>query len=242
MPGDPVHEEKNVPAFFLDHGLKRVDEGFREKSRALCGLEQSKGEKAIDALAVAGDHEGPFWILRPWIGWLGRQLDAVSLDEIRQHIAMAAFFKAGELNGLAQKRIDDLLTVGRDIETGPIFRLNGDVPDRQGNEPVARLIRKLRPVNHGRPVGIECVEQRFAEEPLVFCAAVADRAAGGWPGTGVDRKVRKGKRRTAQLQAPPQERGLYRRGGKSAKPPSLTPSRRAAAMVAGSRRAASSSR
>src|SRR5277367_5578840 len=39
MPRGPVDEEQNVPGFFLDDGLKGVDQFFRKKSRSLGGLE-----------------------------------------------------------------------------------------------------------------------------------------------------------------------------------------------------------
>src|SRR5437660_9366388 len=86
MPGHPIDKEENVAAFLLHDRLERVDQGRREKSRALCHREQAEGKKAIDAFAVAGDHKGPFWMARAEVFGFRRQPDAIGPDEIGKNV------------------------------------------------------------------------------------------------------------------------------------------------------------
>ena len=74
----------------------------------LADVEQAESKEAIDAFAVAGDHERPFGIARAFVGRLRREFDAVSFHEIGQNVAMTALFEPVELDRLAQKRIGDL--------------------------------------------------------------------------------------------------------------------------------------
>src|SRR5207244_10341797 len=58
----PIDKEQDVPGFFLDDRLERVDKGFGKEARTLGRLEKAEGEEAVDAFAVARHHEGPFRI------------------------------------------------------------------------------------------------------------------------------------------------------------------------------------
>src|SRR5882724_6179761 len=116
MPGHPIDKEENVAAFLLHDRLERVDQGRREKSRALCHREQAEGKKAIDAFAVAGDHQGPFWMARAEVFGFRRQPDAVGPDEIGKNLLVPSLLKAVELDRLLQQRIDDRLAVAQNAQ------------------------------------------------------------------------------------------------------------------------------
>src|SRR6185437_7272880 len=116
MPSHPIDEEEDVAAFLLHHRLEGVDELRREEAGTLGELEQTESKKAVDALAIAGDHEGPFGIARLEIGRLGREPDAVSLDHIGEDLLVAPFLEAVEVDRLAQERILDLLAIAQDAQ------------------------------------------------------------------------------------------------------------------------------
>ena len=99
VPGDPVHIKEDVTTFFLHHGFEGFNQFGRKKPERLACSEQTEGEKAVDALAVAGDHEGPFGIAWHNVFRLGLKLDAIGFDEIGEHMLMAAFLESVEFNG-----------------------------------------------------------------------------------------------------------------------------------------------
>src|SRR5882757_1401004 len=98
MPRSPVDEEKDVTGFLLDDGLERVDERVRKESGALGRFEQAEGEEAVDALAIAGHHEGPFRVALYDVLRLGRKRDAVGRDQIGEHVFVAALLEGVELD------------------------------------------------------------------------------------------------------------------------------------------------
>ena len=89
---------------------------------------------------------------------------------------MTPLLEAIQLHGFPQQRIGNAFGVGAHIQSGLVLGLHRDVPDRQACDALLRLRVELRPVDDGRLVGIERVEQRTAEQNLVRLAAIADRA------------------------------------------------------------------
>lgn len=167
VPRVPVHEEQDVAAFFLDHGLEGLDQLRREIAGALRGAEQAEREKAVDAFAEARHHPRPFGIGRRRVGRLGREPDAVRLDQLRQHDLVAGFLAAVHFERAAQQRIVDRRGVGSHADRRAAFGLHGDVPDRQRREPSEFGRLERRPVDHGRLVRVVCVEQHPTEHLLV---------------------------------------------------------------------------
>jgi len=102
--------------------------------------EQAEGEEAVDALAVAGEHEGPFGVARREVLRLGRQLDSIGCDHVGEHALVAALLEGVELDRLAQQRIVRHRSVGSDVQPRASFGLHGNVPDRQAHEARARLV------------------------------------------------------------------------------------------------------
>src|SRR6185503_20581190 len=66
--------------------------------------------------------------------------------------------------------------------------LHGDVPDRKTRDAILRVFFELRPVDNGGTIGIERIQQRLAEQPLVLVTAHADRAVAG-PGAGIGGQI-----------------------------------------------------
>src|SRR6516164_7645001 len=148
MPGHPVDKEENVAAFLLHYRLECVDQGRREKPGTFRQRKQTKRKNAIDALAKAGHHEGPFRIARPAIFGLRGQADAVGLDEIGKNLLVSSFLKAVELDRLLQQRVGNFLTVAENAQARLALGLHCDVPYRQADEAVARLEVELRPIDN----------------------------------------------------------------------------------------------
>src|SRR5262245_22845366 len=205
MPSDPIDEEEDVAAFLLHHGLEGVDQLGRERAGGLRGREQAESEEAVDALAVAGDHEGPFGIPGTRVGGLRRERDAVGLDEIREHVMVAALLEAVEFDRLAQERIENAFGIGADVHARAVLRLDRDVPDGERSEARLGLGLELRPVEHGGAVGVEGGEQHLAEEALMLLAAEADRAVAH--GRAGGRDLREGQRRHGSLRLAPVDVG-----------------------------------
>jgi len=174
VPGDPVDEEQDVPPLLLHHRLEGVDQRRREVTRALGQLEQAKGEEAVDAFAVAGDHEGPFGIARFDVNRFLGELDAVGAHHVGEHVLVPPFFEAIERDRFLEELVAHRVAVGRDAKLRLAFGLHGDVPDRQRHQPIARVGIELRPVDDRRLIGIEGVEQHPAEQRLVLIAAQAE--------------------------------------------------------------------
>jgi hypothetical protein len=178
VPRDPIYEEEDVAAFLLHHRFERVDELGREIARPLGDLEKAEGEETVDAFAEAGDHEGPFGVARLQIGRFGREFDAIGLDHIGENVLVPAFLEPVQIDRLAQQRIGDRVAIAQHAQLRLALGLHGDVPDRQADEAVARLVVELGPIDDRGLIGIEGVEQHPAEHGLVPVAAGAD-------GTGV---------------------------------------------------------
>ncbi len=106
---------------------------------------------------------------------LGHEPDAVGRDQVGQHLLVAPLLEPVERDGLAQQRIGDRLGIARDADLRLALGLHRDVPDRQGDEPVARLAVEPGPIDHRRLVRVMGVEQHPAEGGLVPLAAGADR-------------------------------------------------------------------
>ena len=101
---------------------------------------------------------------------------------------MAALLEAVQLDRLAQQRIWDAFGIGADIHARLVLGLHRDVPDRQAGDALFGFRIQLGPVQHRRAIGIEGVEQRLAEQALVFVRAEADRTVAR-PGAGIAGKV-----------------------------------------------------
>src|SRR2546430_15785408 len=92
MPRSPVDEEKDVTGFLLDDGLERVDERVRKESGALGRFEQAEGKEAVDALAIAGHHEGPLRVALYDVLRLGRDWRGVGRAPDGEEASAAGLF------------------------------------------------------------------------------------------------------------------------------------------------------
>src|SRR2546429_129865 len=239
MPGGPVDEEQDVPGFLLDDRLEALDQRLGKEAGASRRLEQAEGEETVDALAVAGLHEGPFRIARRQVLRLGRERDTIGRDEMGEHGLVAAFLEGVELDRLAQQRIRSYRREGSDVEPRPALGLHGNVPDGQAHETLACAGVELRPIDHRRPVGIEGVEERAAEERLVGVASRPDRSLGPRVPRGANLRNCRAHDMTRRSRTP--WSGTLR-ARKSANPPTRSVESRQAASTSGGTRASSSSR
>ena len=110
-------------------------------------------------------------IARRDVGRLRRERDAIGRHQIGQHQLVTPLLEAVELDRLLEQGIGDGFGIGLDAQTGLALGLDRDVPDRQADQTLARRGIERRPVNDGRLVGIEGVEQHAAEECLMLFAA-----------------------------------------------------------------------
>jgi len=90
-----------VTGLFLNDRLERVDQRFRKAAGTLGRFKQAEGKKAVDALAVPSHHEGPFRIAAHAVFRLGRQRNAISGDEIGEHVLVATLLEGIEFDRLA---------------------------------------------------------------------------------------------------------------------------------------------
>src|SRR4051795_8508553 len=123
-----------MSALLLHDGLEGIDEGQREKSRALCQREKSEGEKAVDAFAEPGNHKGPFRVWWPAVFRLRRQRNAIGLHEIGENLFVTPFLKPVELDGAPQQSVLDRLGITEHAQPGLPFGLHSDIPNRQSDE------------------------------------------------------------------------------------------------------------
>jgi hypothetical protein len=88
-------------------------------------------------------------------------------------------------DGRAGSIAEAILWHGGEAQARPSLGVHGDVPDRQGDEPVTRLGLEDRPIDDRWSVGIMGVEQHAAEGPLMRLAAENDRLSfAGFPHPG----------------------------------------------------------
>src|SRR5207237_2034384 len=140
---------------------------------------------------------------------------------------------------LAQQRIRSYRREGSDVEPRPALGLHGNVPDGQAHETLACPGVELRPIDHRRPVGIEGVEERAAEERLVGVASRPDRSLGPRVARGANLRNCRAHDITRRSRTP--WSGTLR-ARKSANPPTRSEESRQAASTSGATRASSSSR
>ena len=105
VPGDPVGEEQDMPAFLLHHRLEGLDQLGGEEAGAARHLEQAVGEEAVDAFGIAGDHEAPFGVIRQLVVLLRLHRDVIGGDQAGQHVAVAGFLAGHVQQRLAQRRV-----------------------------------------------------------------------------------------------------------------------------------------
>jgi len=60
------------------------------------------------------------------------------------------------------------------VKTRLAFGLNGNIPHRQADEPLPGVIVEIWPVDDRRPIRIESLQERPAEQHLVRLAADLD--------------------------------------------------------------------
>src|SRR6516164_6142516 len=181
VPRHPIDKEEDVAAFLLHNRLECIDEGGREKPRTFRQRKQAEGKDAVDALAEAGDHEGPFRIVWPMIFRFWSQADAVGLNKIGKNLLVSSFLKAIELDCLPQQRIGDRFRIAQNAQTGLALGLHSDVPNRQADEAAARFGLELGPIDDRRLVGIVRVQQHMAKGRLVRLTAGNDGPGSGCP-------------------------------------------------------------
>jgi hypothetical protein len=203
VPGEPVGEQQDVPAFLLHHRLERLDQLGREDPGAMRHREQAEGEEAVDAFGKPGDQVGPFRVARLDVGRLRGELDVVRLHQLRQHLLVAVLLPSVARDGVAHLRVADGRGIGGHPHPRLAFGLHGDVPDRQGDDALQRLGVQIRPVDHRRLVRIERVLEHRTDGMLVRLAArhqaalmraapVPGDAVGLADGAGIDAARREG--------------------------------------------------
>jgi hypothetical protein len=95
------------------------------------------------------------------------------------------FLETLDLDRIPQQWVFDGLGIAKYPQACVTLGLHGDVPDRQGGEPVTRLGLEDRPIDDRWSVGIMGVEQHAAERPLMRLAAENDRLSfAGFPYPG----------------------------------------------------------
>ena len=139
MPCGPVDEEQDMARFFLYDRLERVDQFLRKETGTLGRFKQTKGEKAVDTLAVSGHHEGPFRIALHFVVRLGRQRDAVRRTRLDSTCLVPPSSNA--LSSIALRNKGSAVTgaYDADVESRPALGLHGDIPDGQTHQPLAHL-------------------------------------------------------------------------------------------------------
>src|SRR5262249_55415908 len=102
MPGNPVDKKQDMPRLLLHDRLEAVDQFRREEARSFRQREQAEGKETVDTLAEPGDHECPFGTPGAQVGRLGRQLNPVGLDQVRQDLLVTALFETIEIDRFLQ--------------------------------------------------------------------------------------------------------------------------------------------
>jgi hypothetical protein len=170
-------KKQDMARLFLNDGLESLDECLGEVTRRARRLKETKREEAVDAFAVAGKHPRPQRVGGRRIRRLGRERDAVRLDQLREHDLVARFLIGVHRDGFAQKRIF-ARRVRRNTDRRAAFRLHRDVPDRQRRHALQRRGIELRPVDDGGLVRVVRGEQQLAEHPLVLSGTCLDLSGG----------------------------------------------------------------
>src|ERR1700733_1443617 len=104
--------------------------------------------------------------------------------------ALAKNLETVDLDRFPQQRVFDGHGIAEHPQAGVALGLHRDVPDRQADEPVARLGLEARPIDDRWSVGVVGLDQHSAEGPLVTLAAENDRpsfAGFPYPGGAVGR-------------------------------------------------------
>ena len=117
-----------------------------------------------------------------------RQGNAIRLYEIGKDLLVPCFLETLDLDRPPQQWVFDSLGIAKHPQACVAFSLHCDVPDRQADEPVARLGLEDRPIDSRWSVGVVGVDQHAAEGPLVPLATKNDRpsfAGFPYPGSAV---------------------------------------------------------
>ncbi|MNS60132.1 hypothetical protein D3C72_931130 [compost metagenome] len=163
-----------MAAFFLDHGLKCLDQLGREEAGILGRGKQPERGKAVDALAVAGHQPAPFGVGGRQVLGFRCQRDAIRLHQLGQHHLVARLLVGIHLQRAAQQRVAHGAGVAVHADGRTALGLHGDVPDRQRGHAAQRIGRQHRPVDHGRFVGVVGLEQHVAEHAQMLGRADAE--------------------------------------------------------------------
>src|SRR5579871_6520452 len=118
VPSHPIHEKQNMAPFLAHDRFKGLDQFGRKKTRTLCGFEEAKREEAVDTLAVACDHKGPFRMAGLRVLGFRLQCDAVGLNHVVEYVLVAALLECVQRNRLLQQRVGDLFAIGGDTQAG----------------------------------------------------------------------------------------------------------------------------
>ena len=149
MPGHPIDEENDVPAFLLHHRLEGVDERRRKKSERLASAKRPKAKKlSMHSLkpVTMKAHSGSLGFRYSGSG----ANDPVCLDEIGKNFLVPAFLETVELDGALQQPVRDGLGIAQHAQARLALGLHRNVPNRQADEAVAGLAIERRPIDVSR--------------------------------------------------------------------------------------------
>ena len=121
---------------------------------------------------MAGAHIGELRVLGPDVLGLGLQLDAVRLHHVGQDDLVPPLLIRVHRQRLVQHGIADELGVGPHVHARAPLRLHGDVPDRQGDDALARLLVEQPFARDGG------LRKAVGERRQLIAIAIARRGAG----------------------------------------------------------------
>src|SRR5689334_8150033 len=105
MPGCPVDEEQDMPAFLLHDRLEDLHELDRKEAGLSGGGEEAEREEAVNAFTVTRHHERPFRVARLRARRDIGERNAIARRHGGQQLAMPRLFEAIEVECFPEQRV-----------------------------------------------------------------------------------------------------------------------------------------